>query len=190
MGLAVVRSLDAPRSLQSAQELEDFEQELVDQYALAAVGAGIGRRAREREPVGDLRVRPVRSAGPLWTASRDDADRFLAGQRSDAGPGASDGAAARRGALARFYRLPDLRYQGDIHALTGHVVEQPIDEFNRPAKADYGQGAGAAVGGRGRGAVRGVAGVGCRRPASTCPRRGTTSPRRCGGGWGCGSTRR
>ena len=28
------------------------------------------------------------------------------------------------------------RYQGDIHAITGHVV-QPIDEFNRPAKADY-----------------------------------------------------
>ena len=31
-----------------------------------------------------------------------------------------------------------VRYQGDIHALTGYVVEQVIDEFNRPAQADYG----------------------------------------------------
>ena len=42
MGLAVVRSLDAPRRLATAQELEDYEQELVDQYLLAAVGAGMG----------------------------------------------------------------------------------------------------------------------------------------------------
>ena len=45
MGLAVVRSLDAPRRLATAQELEDYEQELVDQYLLAAVGAGIGDAA-------------------------------------------------------------------------------------------------------------------------------------------------
>ena len=37
-------------------------------------------------------------------------------------------------------RLPDRRYQGDIHALTGRVVVQPIDEFNRPAKPDHGIG--------------------------------------------------
>ena len=40
MDLAVVRSLGAPRRLDSAQEREDFEQELVDQFLLAAVGAG------------------------------------------------------------------------------------------------------------------------------------------------------
>jgi hypothetical protein len=45
MGLAVVRSLDAPRRLATAQELEDYEQELVDQYLLAAVGAGMGDKA-------------------------------------------------------------------------------------------------------------------------------------------------
>ena len=26
------------------------------------------------------------------------------------------------------------RYQGDVHRLAGWVVEQPIDEYNRPAK--------------------------------------------------------
>ena len=40
--------------------------------------------------------------------------------------------------LARFYDFLLLRYEGDIHRLTGHAVIQVIDEFNRPAKADYG----------------------------------------------------
>jgi hypothetical protein len=44
--LAVVRSIDAPRRLRTATELEDFEQELVDQYALASAGAGITARRR------------------------------------------------------------------------------------------------------------------------------------------------
>lgn len=35
--------------------------------------------------------------------------------------------------LAQFYAFVIARYQGDIHALTGWVVEQPIDEFNKPA---------------------------------------------------------
>jgi hypothetical protein len=41
MGLAVVRSLGAPRQLRTAQEAEDFEQELVDQYALAVAATGV-----------------------------------------------------------------------------------------------------------------------------------------------------
>ena len=40
-------------------------------------------------------------------------------------------------ALARFYEFLVLRYQGDLQRLTGHVVIQVIDDFNRPAKADY-----------------------------------------------------
>jgi hypothetical protein len=42
--LAVVRSLGTARRLHSAQELEDFGQELVDQYALAMAGAGVTDR--------------------------------------------------------------------------------------------------------------------------------------------------
>lgn len=53
MGLAVVRSLEAPRQLATVEELHDFEQELVDQYGLAMVGAGItdGQVASVRSPV-------------------------------------------------------------------------------------------------------------------------------------------
>ena len=84
MGLAVVRSLDAPRRLATAQELEDYEQELVDQYLLDAVGAGIGDAAvgGDRAVIFEF----LRFTGrPVWTACPADADRFLAWQRRDLG---------------------------------------------------------------------------------------------------------
>jgi len=41
--------------------------------------------------------------------------------------------------LAQFYDFVISRYQGDIHALTDCVVEQPIDEFNRQSGASLGK---------------------------------------------------
>ena len=73
----------------------------------------------------------------LWTASADDADRFLVHQRKTLRLTRTT-VQHKALALARFYDFVLARYQGDIHAITGHVVVQPIDEFNRPAKADYG----------------------------------------------------
>ena len=66
----------------------------------------------------------------MWTATCEDADRFLADQRR-AGRSVSY-RAGKAGVLAQFFDFVISRYQGDIHALTGVVVEQPIDEFNRP----------------------------------------------------------
>jgi hypothetical protein len=92
VGLAVVRSLDAPGSLQSVQECEDFEQELVDQFLLAAVGAGMG----------DAMVNENRSVifefarflgRPLWTAQPDDADAFFGPPAHHSRPGQAHGAA-------------------------------------------------------------------------------------------------
>ena len=92
MGLAVVRSLDAPRSLQSVQEQEDFEQELVDQFLLAAVGAGMG----------DAMVNENRSVifefarflgRPLWTAQPARRRRVPGPPAHHAGPGQADRAA-------------------------------------------------------------------------------------------------
>lgn len=40
--------------------------------------------------------------------------------------------------LAQFFNFLIVRYQVDIHRLTGHTVVQPIDEFNRPANTEYG----------------------------------------------------
>jgi site-specific recombinase XerD len=134
--LAVVRSLGAVRGPRSAQEIDDFEQELVDQYALASAGAGItdAHVAAERSVVFAFRQFLGRR---VWTATADDADRFLVHQRKDLGLAKST-VQSKAWTLARFFDFLIARYQGDIHALTRHVLVQPIDEFNRPAKADYG----------------------------------------------------
>ncbi|MEU9244473.1 hypothetical protein [Streptomyces sp. NPDC048385] len=78
--LAVVRSSGVPRRLETAQEYADFEQELVDQFLLAGLGAGIsdGSIADDRRAIFEF----VRFLGrPVWTAGPEDADRFLPDQR-------------------------------------------------------------------------------------------------------------
>ena len=128
MTLAAVRNIASARALRTAEDVEAFEQEIVDQYALAMAAAGLtdGHVGNSRATVIEFR----RSlSGPLWAASCDDADRFLA-QLRRSGRSVST-RAGKAGMLAQFYDFVISRYQGDIHALTGCVVEQPIDEFNR-----------------------------------------------------------
>lgn len=135
-GLAVVRNIDSPRALRSAEDAEDFEQEIVDQYALAMAAAGLsdGHVSHTRSVI----IQFARSLdGPLWSASCENADRFLAWQRR-AGYSVST-RAGKAGVLALFYEFMIARYQGDIHALTGVVVCQPIDEFNRQPGASLGK---------------------------------------------------
>ncbi|WP_245689478.1 hypothetical protein [Streptomyces chattanoogensis] len=136
MTLAVVRSIGTPQRLQTAQEYEDFEQELVDQFLLAGVGAGLsdGSIADDRWQIFEF----VRFLGrPVWTTGPEDADRFLAEQRKVKRL-AHSAVQSKAWTLAQFFDFLITRYQGDVHALTGHVLVQPIDEFNRPAKSEYG----------------------------------------------------
>jgi hypothetical protein len=136
MTLAVVRSIGAPRRLETAQEYEDFEQELVDQFLLAGLGAGLADSSIEddRRAVFEF----VRFLGrPVWTAGPEDADRFLTDLRRVKKLGHST-VQRKAWTLAQFFDFLIVRYQGDVHALTGHVLVQPIDEFNRPAKSEYG----------------------------------------------------
>jgi len=134
--LAVVRSIGAPQSVRTEQEREDFEQELVDQYLLASLGAGNGDGwvGQDRAVIFEF-IRFL--DGPVWTAQPRDADRFLVHQRRDLGR-ARQTVQQKAWAVGRFFDFLIDRYQADIHALTGSVVTQPIDEHNRPAKADYG----------------------------------------------------
>ncbi len=135
MTLAVVRNLGSPRRLRSALEVEDYEQELVDQYALSMAAAGMTDRyvAASRAALFGL-SRSV--ARPLWTVDAADVDRHLVELRRN---GLSKSSVYNRvGMLARFFDFLVARYQGDIHALTGYVVDQPVDEYNRPANPAYG----------------------------------------------------
>jgi len=131
VGLAVVRSVGSARSMRTVTELEDLEQELVDQYCLASVGAGLsdGYIAQERAAVFEFVAYLGR---PLWTATPEDADGFLSSLRN--AKQAKSTVQSKAASTARFFEFVIARYQGDIHALAGAVVMQPIDEFNRPAK--------------------------------------------------------
>lgn len=136
MRLAAVRSIGSSRGLRTAQDVEDFEQEIVDQYALAMAAGGLsdGYVGQTRSTI----IEFARSMpGPLWSASCDDADRFLVGQRR-AGNAVTT-RAGKAGVLALFYEFMISRYQGDIYSLTSVVVEQPIDEFNRQSGASLGK---------------------------------------------------
>lgn len=135
MKLAVVRPALASRAL-SPQELDDFEQELVDQFALAAAASGITDEyiTQERSVIFAF----LRFLGNyVWTAAPEDVDRFLSHERKVRGLAKST-VHSKAGTLARFFDFLSARYQGEIYNLTGHVVVQPVDEFNRPSKADYG----------------------------------------------------
>lgn len=133
--LTVVRNLGAPRGVVSEQDVDDFEQELVDQYALAMGAAGLSDAhiAASRTIVVEFaRALP----GRVWTATVNDTDRHLAALRRRGQ--AKTTIAGKAGVIARFYDFLVNRYQGDIHRLTGHVIKQPIDEYNRPSDPSYG----------------------------------------------------
>ncbi|MGH8983501.1 MAG: tyrosine-type recombinase/integrase, partial [Acidimicrobiia bacterium] len=122
------------RPLHSLEEFEDFEQELVDQYCLASLGAGLTDthvaedRAVLFELIEFLSV-------PVWAMTPEDGDRWLHWLRQHRRQARST-VQSKAWSVAQFFEFLLVRYQGDVHALTGCVIVQPIDEFNRPAKAD------------------------------------------------------
>lgn len=137
MRLAVVGGAGAGEcALRTAEDVEDFEQEIVDQHALAMAAAGLSDAYVARTRAIVIEFARWLSA-PLWQASCEDADRFLAEQRR-LGHAVST-RAAKAATLAQFYDFAIGRYQGQIHRLTGCVIEQPIDEFNRQSGASLGK---------------------------------------------------
>jgi site-specific recombinase XerD len=130
MRLAVVRNIGSATPLRTGEDVAVFEQEIIDQYALAMAAAGLTDRyvAETRRVIFEF---AGALSGPLWSASCDDADRFLRDQRQ-AGRSATT-RSTKATMLAQFYSFVIARYQGDVHALTGWVVDQPIDEFNKPS---------------------------------------------------------
>ena len=134
-GLAVVRSIGTARSLSATDDLECFEQELVDQFCLASLGAGLSDAhvAEDRRVLFEL-IEYLDVA--VWAMTPEHADRWLLWLRRDRRQARST-VQSKAWAIAQFFEFVLARYQGDIHAVTGCVVVQPIDELNRPAKAGY-----------------------------------------------------
>ena len=109
MKLAAVRSVGTARGWRSEEDAADFEQEIIDQYALAMAAAGLsdGYIAQSRAVVFEFRHH---LDVPLWQARPSDADAFLAGLRR-AGLAVTT-RASKAGAIAQFYDFAIARYPG------------------------------------------------------------------------------
>lgn len=129
--LAVVRDIRSPRSLDSADDAAAYQEDLLAEYVLARSAHGVmdATVRGDLAAVGEFLDWVGR---PVWQVTARDADRFLAEAQRGKAVKTRRNKAAR---IAEFYRFLELRYRGEIHELTGHVVTNPIDAVNRPVNS-------------------------------------------------------
>lgn len=131
MSLAVVHDLREVRPQPSAEELEQFEVDVLAGYVLARASAGV-TDATVRGEVGHLEQVRAWFGRALWEMEPADADAYF-GRVLRGSP--SGTRLARSQALRSYFEFLDLRHKVELHAMTGRVVECPIDEINRPRGA-------------------------------------------------------
>jgi len=128
MALAVVRDLRAARTLAGEDELAEFETDLLAGFVLARASAGL-TDGTIRGDVSHLEQVREWFGRPLWELVPADVDRYFATALRGAPSGTR---LARAAALGVYFEFVELRHKVELHALTGRVVECPIDEMNRP----------------------------------------------------------
>lgn len=128
MGLAVVRDLREYRAPATPEEIADFATDVLAGFVLARASAGLAD-GTIRSDVGHLEQIREWFGRPLWEMDPADADAYFGKVLRGAAKGTR---LARAQALTTFFAFLELRHQAEIHALTGRVVECPIDEMNKP----------------------------------------------------------
>jgi hypothetical protein len=128
LALAAVRDLREFRDPVSAEELEQFETDVLAGFVLARASAGLAD-GTIRGDVGHLDQMRAWFGRPLWAMEPDDADGYF-GKVLRGSP--SGTRLARAQALTTYFLFLELRHKVEIHRMTGRVVECPIDEMNRP----------------------------------------------------------
>ncbi|GAA4479346.1 site-specific tyrosine recombinase XerD [Rhodococcus olei] len=128
MGLSVVRDLRERRVLASPEEIADFETDVMSGFVLARAAAGLAD-STIRADVTNLEQVRTWLGRPLWEMEPADADGYFGKALRQA---AKNTRLARAQALKTYFCFLELRHKIEIHALTGRVVECPIDEINRP----------------------------------------------------------
>jgi integrase/recombinase XerD len=126
--LAVVRDLRVARAPAGREEIEAFEVDVLAGFVLARSAAGLAD-GTIRSDVGNLEQVRAWLGRPLWEMQPADADRYFATLMRNA---AKATRLARAWALRTYFQFLELRHKVEIHNLTGHVVECPIDDVNRP----------------------------------------------------------
>ncbi len=128
MGLAVVRDLRKARALVGPEEIAEFETDVLAGFVLARASAGLAD-GTIRGDVGHLEQVRTWFGKPLWDMEPADADAYFGKVLRGAAKGTR---LARAQALTTFFAFLELRHKVEIHAMTGRIIECPIDEMNKP----------------------------------------------------------
>lgn len=128
MGLSVVRDLREVRRPATAEELAEFETDVLAGFVVARASAGLSDSTIRGE-VSNLEQVREWFGRPLWEMEPTDADAYFGHVLRRAASGTRQ---ARVAALTTYFAFLELRHQAELHAMTGRVVVCPIDEMNRP----------------------------------------------------------
>jgi len=128
LALALVRDMRELRVPAGAEELADFETDVLAGFVLARASAGLADTTI-RNDTGHLELIRDWFGRPLWEMQPADADAYFGKVLRDAKPSTRTGRAA---ALTVYFQFLELRHKIELHNLTGRVVECPLDEMNRP----------------------------------------------------------
>lgn len=129
MALAAVRDIRDRRAPATAEQLADFEVDVLAGFVLARASAGL-TDATIRSDVSNLEQIRDWFGRPLWEMEPPDADGYFGKELRGAAVGTR---LARSGALRLYFQFLELRHGVELHAMTGRVVACPIDELNKPS---------------------------------------------------------
>lgn len=128
MSLALVRDLRGQHLLATAEDLADFETDLLAGFVMARASAGLAD-STIRNDTNHLALIRDWFGRPLWEMQPRDADNYFGKVLRSAKPTTRTGRAA---ALSVYFEFLELRHKVELHNLTGRMVESPLDEMNRP----------------------------------------------------------
>lgn len=111
-----------------AEDLERLETDVLAGFVLARASAGL-TDGTIRGDVSNLEQVRGWFERPLWDMEPADADAYFGRVLKGAPIGTR---LARAAAVSVFFEYLELRHKVELHALTGRVVECPIDEVNKP----------------------------------------------------------
>jgi site-specific recombinase XerD len=128
LALTVVRDLREARPPASAEELVDFETDVLAGFVLARASAGLAD-STIRGDVGHLDQVRAWLNKPLWDMEPTDADTYFGRVLRGVPSGTR---LARAQAITTYFAYLELRHQVEIHAMTGRALACPLDDMNRP----------------------------------------------------------
>jgi len=128
VALGVVRDLRQRQVPATAEELEAFETDVLAGFVLARASAGLAD-STIRADIGHLEQLRAWFDRPLWELQPADADGYFGRVLRSSSNGLR---LARAQSLRTYFQFLELRYQAELHTLTGQVVRCPLDELNTP----------------------------------------------------------